>query len=89
MHQGYFLLKYADDEQTKFANKLRNIDKGIKPVEKKLFISNIGLFFTAREKVHNNFKNRLFQIKYIALEPEWEQSGSYSADGLWKVQPKY
>ena len=36
MHQGYFLLKYADDEQTKFANKLRNIDKGIKTSRKKV-----------------------------------------------------
>ena len=54
-------LKNVDDEQSKFANKLKNIDKGIKSVGKKLFLSNIGLFFTAREKVINKFKKRLFQ----------------------------
>ena len=58
----------------KFGNKLKNIDKSIKSVEKKLFLSNIGLLFTAREEVFNNFKNRLFPIKNIELdlEPESE-----------------
>ena len=71
IHQGYLSLKDADDdEQSKFTNRLKNIDKGIKSVEKKLFLSNIGLFFTAREKVHNNFKNRLFPIKNTEPEPE-------------------
>ena len=35
---------------SKFANKLKNIDIGIKPFEKKkLFLSNLGLFLTAKE----------------------------------------
>ena len=46
-----------------FANKLNNIDKNIKSVEKMLFLSNIRLFFTTREKVLNNSKSRLFPIK--------------------------
>ena len=36
-----------------------------------LFLSNIGSFFTAKEKVFNNFKNRLFPI--TNLEPEIEK----------------
>ena len=34
---------------SKFANKLKNIDIGIKSFEKKLFLSNLGLFLTAKE----------------------------------------
>ena len=52
-----YSLKDADDYQSKFV-----IDKGIKSIDKKLFLSKIELFFTAREKVLNNFKNRLFPI---------------------------
>ena len=39
-----------DDEQSKFANKLNIIDKGIKSIKKKLFLSNIGW-----EKALNNY----------------------------------
>ena len=39
-----------------------------------LILSNIGLFFTAREKVLKNLKFRLFPIKNLEpkLEPELE-----------------
>ena len=36
MHQGC-IIKDADDEQKKFANKLKNIDNGIKSVAKRYF----------------------------------------------------
>ena len=36
MHQGY-IIKDADDVQKKFANKLKNIDNGIKSVAKRYF----------------------------------------------------
>ena len=62
IREGYLSLKDVDDYQKKFANKLKSIDKGIKSTDKKLFLSKIELFFTAREKVLNNFKNRLFPI---------------------------
>ena len=48
------------------------IDKAIKWVEKKLLLSNIGLFFSAREKVPNNFRNRLVPLKNLEYEPESE-----------------
>ena len=41
INEGYLSLKDADDEQTKFANKLKSINKGIKSIKKKLFLSNI------------------------------------------------
>ena len=44
----------------------------VKSVEKQLFLSNIGLYFTAREKVLNNFQNRLFPTKNLKPEPESE-----------------
>ena len=68
----YLSLKDADDEQIKFVNELKSIDNGPKSVEKKLFMNNVVLFLTAREKVLNNFENRLFPIENLEqeLEPE-------------------
>ena len=61
-NEEYLSSKDADDEQSKFTNKFKNIDRLIK---KKLFLGNIGRFFTVREIVVNNFKNRLFLIKNL------------------------
>ena len=71
VHEGYLPLKDTDNEQNNFANKLENIDKGIKSEEKKLFLRKIRLFFTVREKVLNNFKNRLFLVKNLKSELEF------------------
>ena len=70
IHEGYLSLKNVDDEQSKFANKWKNIVKVVKSVEKMLFLSNIGLFFSARQNVLNNFKNRLVPLKNQEPEPE-------------------
>ena len=70
IHEGYLSLKNADDEQSKFANKWKNIVKGVKSVAKKLFLSNIELFFSARQNVLNNFRNRLVPLKNLEPEPE-------------------
>ena len=40
--EGYLSLKDADDEQSKFANELKNVDKDVKSVKKKVFLKNIG-----------------------------------------------
>ena len=63
IHEGYLSLKDTNDEQIKFPNKLESIDKSIKFIEKKFFLSNIGLSFTAREKILNNLTNRLLRTK--------------------------
>ena len=70
IHEGYLSLKDIDDEKNKFADKLKNINKGMKLVGKKLFLSKIVLFFTAREKC--NFRNRLIPIKSLDSEPKSE-----------------
>ena len=55
---------------TVYGKKLKNIDKGMKSVEKNLLLSNIGLrFSTAGGKVLNNFKSRLFPIQKLEAEP--------------------
>ena len=87
IREGYFSLKCANDEQNKFANKLKNIDKDIKSVEKKLFLSNIGLAFTTWVRVLNNFKNRLFPIKN--LEPEHKSETKSEAKSELGAEPKY
>ena len=46
-------------------NELKGIDKGIKSVEKRSFLNNIGLFIGRKEKVLKNFKSRIFPIKNI------------------------
>ena len=53
--------KDADNEQSKLANELKSIEKGIKPAAKTSFLSNIGLFLSTREKVINNFISEYFQ----------------------------
>ena len=63
IHEGYLSLKDTNDEQIKFPNKLESIDKSIKFIEKKFFLSNIGLSFTAREKILNNLTNRLLRTR--------------------------
>ena len=60
-HEGHLSLKDADNKQSNFVNELKNFDKGIKTTKKKLI--NLGLLFSARENVLNNFKSRLFPIK--------------------------
>ena len=68
IHKDYLTWNDADDKQ----NKLTSIDKGIKSIEKQLFLSNIRLLFTATEKNFNNFKNRIFPIQNLEkkLKPE-------------------
>ena len=43
MREGYFSLEDADTEPSNFVNELKNIDKGIKTVEKKFFLEGLGL----------------------------------------------
>ena len=83
IHEGYLSLKNVDDEQSKFANKWKNIVKGVKSVEKKLFLSNIGLFFSARQSILNNFRDRLVPLKNLEPEPELEPKPEL------KTEPKH
>ena len=54
IHEERLSLEDFDNEQSNFATKLKNFDKGIK----KSLSKNFALLFSAREKVLNNFKGR-------------------------------
>ena len=60
----------ADNKQSNFANELNNFDRGTKTLDKKSFLNNLGLLFSARENVLNSFKRRLFPIKEREQAPE-------------------
>ena len=51
IHEGYLSLENADNKQSNFATEWKNSDKGIKETKETSFLSNLGLFFSAREKV--------------------------------------
>ena len=67
IHEGYLSLEDADDEQYNLVAKLNNLDKGTRELKKwkRGFFNNLGLLFSAREKLLNNFKSRLFPIKNL------------------------
>ena len=62
-HEGYLSLKDAHKEQSNFAGKIKNLNKSKKTIEKYFFWNNLGLFFSAKENVINNFKHKLFRIR--------------------------
>ena len=53
MFERKLTLEEADNEQSKLINELNNINKGVKPDEKKSFLNNLGLFLGVREKNQN------------------------------------
>ena len=74
--------------QSNFANELKNFDKGMKKPEKKYFLNNLGLLFSAREKFLNSFKSRLVPIKKLykiptreLIEPVTEPKPKTAAEG--------
>ena len=64
-HVGRLSIEKADKKQSNFANGLKNFDKGTKTLDKKSFTNNLGLLFSAKEKVLIIFKSRLFSIKNL------------------------
>ena len=64
-HVGPLSIEKAVKKQSNFANELKNFDKGTKALDKKSFTNNLGLLFSAKEKVLNIFKSRLFPIKNL------------------------
>ena len=74
IHEGHLSLKYSDDEQSNFAPKLKNLDKSKETIEREFFKNNLGLLFSAKEKVLNKFKSRLFPIKNFDKIPICEST---------------
>ena len=50
----------TDKEQNKLVSKLRGMNRDKIPAEKRIFLKNLGLFLSAREKIRNNFKSEIF-----------------------------
>ena len=61
IHEEHLSTEKADNKRSNFANKLKNFDKGIKINEKRSFLNNLGLLFSAREKFLIVLKADYFQ----------------------------
>ena len=65
IHERHLSLKDVDDKQSNFAAEIK------RQLTKRL-LNNLGLLFSTREKVLNNFKSRLFAIKNLYKIPTRE-----------------
>ena len=52
----------------------------VKKQLKRVFLNNLGLLFSARENVINNFKSRLFPIKQIDKIPTHEPTSESTTE---------
>ena len=84
--EGHLSLKDADDGQINFAAKIKNLDKGKKAIEKKL--NNLGLLFSAKKNVLNNFKSRLFPTIKIEKIPTREPTVDLATRPIKGMRPK-
>ena len=78
----------ADNKQSNFANELKNFEKGRKTLEKMYFLNNFGLLFSARKKILDNFKSRLFPIKNLNKIPTREPTPEKAAELATEPTPK-
>ena len=78
----------ADNKQSNFANELKNFEKGRKTLEKMYFLNNLGLLFSARKKILDNFKSRLFPIKNLNKIPTSEPTPEKAAELATEPTPK-
>ena len=61
IHEENLSIEKADNKGSNFANKLKSFDKGMKINEKRSFLNNLGLLFSAREKFLIVLKADYFQ----------------------------
>ena len=71
----------ADDEQSNYDAKLKNLDK-------ECFLNKLGLLFSAREKVLNNFKTKLFPIKKLDKIPTREPTPELATEPTKQTKSK-
>ena len=55
---------------------------------KKVFLNNLGLLFSAREKVLNSFKTRLFSIKNLNKIPAREPTAEPATEPVVPKEPE-
>ena len=70
IHEGDLSIDGADNRQSNCINELKSFDKGTKTLDKKSFLNNLGLLFSARKNVLISFKSKLFPIKEREQAPE-------------------
>ena len=70
--ERHLSLKGGDNEQSNLLK--QRIQIKVKKQLKKSFLNNLGLLFSAREPVLNNFKSRLFLVKNLDKIPTREQT---------------
>ena len=95
IHEGYYLLKDADDEQLNVSAKIKNLGKDKKTSEKEFSLNQLGLLFIARKNVPDNFKSKLFPIKNLdeiptrKSTPEPETKPTKHKKSKLKLQQKF
>ena len=67
IHEVHLSIVKADNKLSNFANELKNFNEGIKTLEKKYFLNNLGLLFSTIEKVLNSLRSRLFLAKTLDI----------------------
>ena len=80
IHNGYLSLEKTDNKQSNFVNELKNFEKGTKTLEKRSFLDNLGLLFSAREKLLDNFQSRLFPMKKLDKIPTLQPTSEPAAE---------
>ena len=50
IHEGHLSVEGADNKQSKFANELKNFDKGTKTLDKKSFLKQLGIIIQCKGK---------------------------------------
>ena len=80
IHNGYLSLEKTDNKQSNFVNELKNFERGTKTLEKRSFLDNLGLLFSAREKLLDNFQSRLFPMKKLDKIPTLQPTSEPAAE---------
>ena len=74
------LILSDQSNQNNFAGELKSFEKCTEKFEKQLFLINLGLLFSAIEKVINIFKSRLFLIQNLDNIPTREPTPEAAAE---------
>ena len=78
----------ANKEKRDLLNKLNGMNRGKTPVDKRPFLTNVGLFLSGREKILNRFKSKMFPTKNLEKTPIPEASTDPSSDPTLFGTPK-
>ena len=66
---------------------MRKRKKVQKHLKKSIFLKNLGLLFNTREKILDNFKSRLFPIKYLDNIPTCQPKPKPATETVVETKP--